>query len=225
MNDAVSLDAKGAVEPLPLATVIGGRFQVQAFVRAEAGTELYQALDTRDNAPALLRLFQCPASARPILESDLTHAAGITHKNLCTLLAWGYEGNRVYLATEPPDGATLRQIVDSRRAQNQVVGLPHAHVLLGHAANGIEALRRWNEVKGRVDLLLTDMVMPDKMTGLDVADKLRQAKGDLRVIIVSGYSVDSGRLQEAVAEGMVYLAKPVMPAALLAAVRRSLDNG
>jgi hypothetical protein len=98
-------------EPLPLATVIGGRFQIQSFVRAEAGTELYQALDTRDNAPALLRLFQCPAAARPILEGDLTHAAGITHKNLCTLLAWGYEGNRVYLATEPPDGATLRQIV------------------------------------------------------------------------------------------------------------------
>ena len=93
------------------------------------------------------------------------------------------------------------------------------------AANGIEALRRWNEVKGRVDLLLTDMVMPDKMTGLDVADKLRQAKADLRVIIVSGYSVDSGRLQEAVTQGMVYLAKPVMPVALLAAVRRSLDNG
>jgi serine/threonine protein kinase len=140
MNDAVSLDAKGMTEPLPLATMIGGRFQIQSFVRAEAGTELYQALDTRDNAPALLRLFQCPASARPILESDLTHAAGITHKNLCTLLAWGYEGNRVYLATEPPDGpTTLRQIVSSRKAQNQVVGLAHAHVLLGHAANGIEA--------------------------------------------------------------------------------------
>lgn len=139
MNDAVSLDAKGAVEPLPLATVIGGRFQIQAFVRAEAGTELYQVTDTTDNGPALLRLFQCAAGARPMLEGDLTHAASITHKNLSTLIAWGYEGQRVYLATEPPDGATLRQIVDSRRAQNQVVGLPHAHVLLGHAANGIEA--------------------------------------------------------------------------------------
>jgi hypothetical protein len=37
------------------------------------------------------------------------------------------------------EGATLRQIVDSRRTQNQVVDLAHAHVLLGHVANGIEA--------------------------------------------------------------------------------------
>ena len=139
MNDAVSTGAKGAVEPLPLATVVGGRFQIQSFVRAEAGTELYNAVDTRDDAPAVLRLFHCPAAVRPVLESDLTHAATVTHKNLSTLLAWGYEGNRLYLATEPPEGATLRQIINSRRTQNQVVGLAHAHVLLGHAANGIEA--------------------------------------------------------------------------------------
>jgi len=139
MNDAVSLDAKGVVEPLPLATMVGGRFQIQSFVRAEVGTELYQALDTSDNKPALLRVFQCPPAAHPILERDLTHAATVAHKNLCTILAWGYEGARAYLATEPPDGATLRQIVVSRRSQNQVVGLAHAHVLLGHAANGIEA--------------------------------------------------------------------------------------
>jgi len=139
MNDAVSLEAKGSVEPLPLATVVGGRFQIQSFVSAEAGIELYEAIDTRDNKPAALRLFHCPPIARPGLEGDLTHAATIAHKNLCAVLAWGYEGNRVYLATEPPDGATLRQIVNSRRGQNQVVGLAHAHVLLGHAANGIEA--------------------------------------------------------------------------------------
>ena len=139
MNDAVSLDAKGATDPLPLATVVGGRFQIQSFVRAESGTELYQAVDTRDSAPAMLRLCQCPAAIRPILESDLTHVATVTHKNLCNLLAWGYEGDRVYLATEPLEGATLRQIINSRRTQSQVIGLAHAHVLLGHAANGIEA--------------------------------------------------------------------------------------
>ena len=139
MNDAVSLDPKGAADPLPLATVVGGRFQIQSFVHTEAGTELYQAVDTHDNAPVTLRLFLCPAAARPILESDLTQAATVTHKNLSTLIAWGYEGDRVYLATEPMDGATLRQIINSRRNQSQVIGLAHAHVLLGHAANGIEA--------------------------------------------------------------------------------------
>ena len=139
MNDAVSMNPTGAAEPLPLATVIGGRFQIQSFVRAEAGTEVYQATDTRDAVPALLRLFPCPPALRAVFEHDLTLAAAISHKNLVTILAWGYEGHRAYVATEAPDGATLRQIVSSRKAQNQVIGLAHAHVLLGHATNGLEA--------------------------------------------------------------------------------------
>ena len=139
MNDAVSMDTTGAAEPLPLATVIGGRFQIQAFLRVEAGTELYQATDTRENTPALLRLFPCAATIRALFESDLTHAQAVVHKNLATLLAWGYEGDRAYVATEPLEGAPLRDIVNSRKAKNQVVGLAHAHVLLGHAANGLEA--------------------------------------------------------------------------------------
>jgi serine/threonine protein kinase len=139
MNDAVSLDAKGVAEPLPQATVMGGRFQIQSFLRSEAGTELYQAVDNRDNAQVLLRVFVCPPALRPVLESDLAHATTIKHKNLCEILAWGYEGERVYVATEPLDGASLRQIIDSRKAKSQVVGLAHAHVLLGHTVNGIEA--------------------------------------------------------------------------------------
>jgi hypothetical protein len=139
MSDAVLTDQARATQPLPLATVIGGRFQIHAFVRSEAGTDLYEATDTRDNVPALLRLFPCPPGMRAVVESDLTHAAGVTHKNLTTLLAWGYEGDRAYVASEPVDGATLRQIIASQKAQNQVVGLARAHILLGHAANGLEA--------------------------------------------------------------------------------------
>ena len=52
MNDAVSMDPRGAAQSLPLATMIGGRFQVQSFLRAEAGTELYETTDTRENTPA-----------------------------------------------------------------------------------------------------------------------------------------------------------------------------
>jgi serine/threonine protein kinase len=139
MNDAVSMESTGAAAPLPLSTVIGGRFQIQAFVRAEAGTELYQAVDTRDNVPVSLRVFSFSPTMRSILESDLNRATVVTHKNLITVTAWGYEGARAYLATEPLEGATLREIIDSRRATSQVVGLAHAHVLLGHAANALEA--------------------------------------------------------------------------------------
>ena len=134
------MDPRGAAgAQLPLSTMIGGRFQIESFLRNEGGTELYQAKDTRDDVPAWLRLFACPPGLRAVLESDLTHASATTHKNLTTILAWGYEGDRAYVATEPLDGATLRDIINSRKTQNQVVELARAHVLLGHAANGLEA--------------------------------------------------------------------------------------
>jgi hypothetical protein len=139
MNDAASPDANRSAEPLPSETVIGGRFRIQSFLATEAGTQLYRAIDTRDNAQLSLRLFACPASAKPVLEGDLNQAAQARHKNLASVIAWGYDGDRVYVATEVSDGATLKEIIASRRAQNQVVGLAHAHVLLGHAANGLEA--------------------------------------------------------------------------------------
>jgi hypothetical protein len=138
MTDVVSMNSTGATAPLPLATMIGGRFQIQAFVRKEADTELYEAVDTRDNAPVSLRMFRYPPAMRVALETDLNHATATPHKNLVTLLAWGYEGDRAYVATEPLEGATLREIIDNRCKTSQVVGLAHGHRLLGHAANALE---------------------------------------------------------------------------------------
>src|SRR5262249_54102837 len=40
------------------------------------------------------------------------------------------------------------------------------------AGNGVEALKVWDEHKGQVDLLLTDMVMPEGLNGRELADKL-----------------------------------------------------
>ncbi len=139
MNDVAAMESIGSASPLPVETVVGGRFQIESFVRAEAGTEMYKALDMRDNASISLRVFSCPPALRAMLESDLNSASTVTHKNLTTLIAWGYEGERAYVATEPLEGATLHEIVESRRAASQVVGLAHAHVLLGHAANAVEA--------------------------------------------------------------------------------------
>ena len=53
------------------------------------------------------------------------------------------------------------------------------------ALGPIEALRIWRELRGDVDVVLTDMVMPD-MTGCDLFYKLRASKPDLRLAVVSG---------------------------------------
>jgi PAS domain S-box-containing protein len=56
------------------------------------------------------------------------------------------------------------------------------------ASSGAEALRVWDEHKGQIDLLLTDMIMPGGMSGSDVAVELKKRKPGLKVIFTSGYS-------------------------------------
>ncbi len=58
------------------------------------------------------------------------------------------------------------------------------------AANGREALEIWAESRTEIDLLLTDVVMPESISGRDLAHKLIIDKPDLKVIFTSGYSAE-----------------------------------
>jgi serine/threonine protein kinase len=118
--------------------MIGGRFQIESYLQSESGTDLYQAVDTRSGKPVTLRLFVCPPALRHMLEADLGHASSVQHQNIAALMVWGYEGDRVYLATEPLEGASLGQIITAKKNQGEVVGLSHAIVLIGHAVNALE---------------------------------------------------------------------------------------
>lgn len=91
------------------------------------------------------------------------------------------------------------------------------------AASGVEALRVWDEFDGRVDLLLTDMVMPEGMTGRELAVQLKKRKPELKVIYSSGYSPDSNG-RDFGQHDTVFLAKPYLPPQLARMVRQSLDS-
>jgi two-component system, cell cycle sensor histidine kinase and response regulator CckA len=91
------------------------------------------------------------------------------------------------------------------------------------AETGVQALKVWDEHQGKVDLLLTDMVMPGGVSGAELAQRLRQRKPDLRVIYSSGYS------SEIVGKNFsdndpVFLAKPYRPPQLAQRVRKCLDS-
>jgi two-component system cell cycle sensor histidine kinase/response regulator CckA len=58
------------------------------------------------------------------------------------------------------------------------------------AASGVEALTVWQRHQGAIDLLLTDVVMPDGLSGKDLAESLIGYKPALKVIFTSGYNVD-----------------------------------
>ena len=91
------------------------------------------------------------------------------------------------------------------------------------AGSGVEALRVWDEFDGEIDLLLTDMVMPEGMTGRDLAVQLKKRKPELKVIYSSGYSPDSNG-RDLGQHDTVFLAKPYLPPQLARVVRQSLDE-
>ena len=67
------------------------------------------------------------------------------------------------------------------------------------------------------------MVMPEGMTGIELARKLRLEKPALPVICTSGYLSDKASLALMHADAMEYLAKPFSLPELARVVRQSLD--
>jgi len=92
------------------------------------------------------------------------------------------------------------------------------------AANGQEAMRLWQSHGAEVDLLLTDMVMPEGLTGLQLGRQLRQLKPGLKIIISSGYSSEFVQEGMPTKEGILYLPKPYASGVLAEAVRKCLDG-
>ncbi|HEV7587726.1 MAG TPA: response regulator, partial [Longimicrobium sp.] len=90
------------------------------------------------------------------------------------------------------------------------------------ACDGEEAERLATEHPGRVDIVVTDLVMP-RMSGRQLADVLARALPRLRVLFMSGYT-DEALLRLGVHEASVdFLQKPFAPDELARKVREVLD--
>ncbi len=92
------------------------------------------------------------------------------------------------------------------------------------AASGVDALTVWQKHQGHVDLLLTDMIMPDGLTGKDLAESLLGYSPKLKIIFTSGYNVDELGSEFVQKNGSRFLQKPYSRFSLAKAVRDCLDN-
>jgi PAS domain S-box-containing protein len=93
------------------------------------------------------------------------------------------------------------------------------------ANDGVDAQQVWQREQGRFDLLLTDMAMPEGITGRQLAALLRRDKPGLKVIYSSGYSVDMlGDEGEPLVEGRNFLQKPYRLNSLAETVRQCLRS-
>jgi DNA-binding NtrC family response regulator len=82
----------------------------------------------------------------------------------------------------------------------------------------------WSRHAREIDLLFTDIRMPGGTSGLELYERLKQAKPTLRVIVSSGYSDEIGRLGVSVNPVLVFLPKPYDMKTLADTVRRCLDR-
>jgi signal transduction histidine kinase/HAMP domain-containing protein/ActR/RegA family two-component response regulator len=92
------------------------------------------------------------------------------------------------------------------------------------ALSGVQALELWRLHRDSIDLLLTDMVMPHGISGMDLALSLVQDKPSLKVLLTSGYCVDDFDTDFISRNSTAFLQKPYTRLTLAKAVRQSLDQ-
>jgi two-component system, cell cycle sensor histidine kinase and response regulator CckA len=91
------------------------------------------------------------------------------------------------------------------------------------AADGHEALTIAHQHPESIDLLVTDVVMP-LMSGRELAEQLSQARGQIKVLFMSGYTDDAVVRHGLLTARVEFLAKPFSPLKLAAKVREVLDK-
>jgi PAS domain S-box-containing protein len=130
------------------------------------------------------------------------------------------------LIAELPRGNEVILIVEDEQAVRLLVGnlLQRCGYTALLAVSGIEALNHWEQHKDKIQLLLTDMVLPDGMMGRELAEKLKDEKPKLKVVYTSGYSASVVGKGPPLVEGINFLQKPYHPQKLAKTVRDCLDQ-
>ncbi|MBZ5534349.1 MAG: PAS domain S-box protein [Acidobacteriia bacterium] len=91
------------------------------------------------------------------------------------------------------------------------------------AADGQEALGLFKGNEDRIDLVITDVVMP-RMSGRELATRIAADRPKTKVLFVSGYSEEAVLYQGIFEPGTAFLQKPFTPDSLARKVREVLDN-
>jgi two-component system, cell cycle sensor histidine kinase and response regulator CckA len=98
----------------------------------------------------------------------------------------------------------------------------HGYTVL-EARNGSEALKVYEAHEGQVDLVLTDVVMPE-MGGIELVERLRSGRPDLKVLFISGYAERALTSNGSIPQGTGYLEKPFTAETLMRRLREVIEE-
>jgi len=125
-----------------------------------------------------------------------------------------------------PRGRELILLVEDEAALRKA--LPEVLRRIGYqvlvAANGEDALQHWAACGVQIDLLLSDVVMPGKLSGIDLSDRFIREKPELKVILMSGYNSEMAQHGFHRGANVRFIAKPFSSASMALLVRQHLDR-
>jgi len=87
------------------------------------------------------------------------------------------------------------------------------------ASSGVQALETWKDHANKIEMLITDMVMPGGVGGRELSERLRAEKPGLKVIYCSGYTDDMLGKDSPLRNNPNFVEKPFDPAKFLQRVR------
>ncbi|MET0970818.1 MAG: response regulator, partial [Tardiphaga sp.] len=89
------------------------------------------------------------------------------------------------------------------------------------AENGVEAMELFDEQNGAIDLVVSDVVMPE-MDGPTLLKEMRARNAEIKIIFVSGYAEEAFEKSLPEGEQFAFLAKPFALSALIAKVKETM---
>ncbi|HEV2751358.1 MAG TPA: response regulator [Gemmatimonadales bacterium] len=127
-------------------------------------------------------------------------------------VAGALDGSETVLVAE--DEEAVRQIIEKALDA-------HGYRVLS-ARDGVEALERASAHAGQIDLLVTDVVMPD-MNGRELSRRLTETRPDLKTLYLSGYTDDAILHRGVLQEGVAFLQKPFSLRMLARKIREVIE--